>query len=134
MQVVYTDFSRVVGYNYKETKPFYLEEHVFFIVEYANKKIRERIQRGFKSDGCTIPYVFRWLMGCPHTGAYLPASLIHDWILEHPEVVHYNRQFASRIFKQALLNEGVSPLKAHVMYMAVEFWQSVKNLKGRKWR
>ena len=104
MQVFYTDFSHKIGYNCKSEKPFYLEDHIFFIVEYANKRIRERIQRGFKSDGCTIPYVFRWIMGCPHTGAYLPASIIHDWILEHPETVHYNRQFASRIFKTASLD------------------------------
>lgn len=134
MQVFYTDFSHAIGFNYKSDKPFYLEDHIFFIVEYANKRLRERIQRGFRSDGCTIPYVFRWLIGCPHTGAYLPASIIHDWILEHPETVHYNRQFASRIFKTALLNEGVSPLKAQIMYMAVDFWQWLKNFRTRKWR
>lgn len=134
MQVFYTDFSHAIGFNYKSGKPFYLEDHVFFIVEYANKRLRERIQRGFSSDGCTIPYVFRWLIGCPHTGAYLPASIIHDWILAHPEKVFHNRKFASRIFEQALLNEGVSPLKAHVMYLAVEFAQWWNNFKTKRWR
>lgn len=134
MQVFYTDFSHAIGFNYKSGKPFYLEDHVFFIVEYANKRLRERIQRGFRSDGCTIPYVFRWLIGCPHTGAYLPASIIHDWILEYPETVHYKRKLASRIFKTALLNEGISPLKAQIMYIAVDFWQWLKNFRTRKWR
>ena len=86
------------------------------------------------SDGCTIPKVFRWLIGCPHTGKYLPASIIHDYILEHPQTVNYNRRFASRIFKTALLNEGVSPLKAQIMYLAVDIWQAVKNIKTKKWR
>ena len=135
MQVFYTDVSRIVGYNYKKSeKPFYLSDPVFVIVEYANKRIRLKIPRGFESDGCTIPKGFRWLMGCPHTGVYLPASIIHDYILEHSEIVHYNRKLASRIFKTALLNEGVSPLKAQVMYFAVDLWQWLKNFKAGKWR
>ena len=134
MQVFYTDFSHAVGFNYKSAAPFYIEENIYFIVEYGNKRLRECIKRGFKSDGCTIPYVFRWLMGCPHTGKYLPASLIHDWILEHPEIVRHNRRFASRIFEQALLNEGVSPLKAQIMYLAVEFAQWWNNFKTKRWR
>lgn len=134
MQVFYTDFSHTIGFNYKSSKPFYLEDHIFFIVEYANKRLRERIQRGFSSDGCTIPYIFRWLIGCQHTGKYLPASIIHDWILAHPEKVFHNRKFASRIFEQALLNEGVSPLRAHVMYLAVEFGQWWNNFKTKRWR
>lgn len=133
MQVFYTDFSRAVGFNYKSDKPFYIEEHVFFIVEYNNKRIRECIRRGFVSDGCTIPYLFRCLLGCQHTGQYLPASIIHDYILQNPEIVHYNRKIASQIFKTALLNEGVSPLIAELMYLAVDIWQAAKNIFIKKW-
>ena len=135
MQIFYTDLSHLVGYNYKKLeKPFYLMDPVFLIVEYGNKRIRAKIDRGFISDGCTIPKVFRCLFGCPHTGVYLPASIIHDYILEHPEIVHYNRKLASRIFKTALLNEGVSPLKAQIMYLAVDLWQRLVNLRTHKWR
>ena len=135
MQVNYTDISRIVGYNYeKSEKAFYLTDPIFVIVVYANKKIWLKIPCDFTSDGCTIPKGFRWLIGCPHTGKYLPASIIHDYILEHPQTVNYNRRFASRIFKTALLNEGVSPLKAQIMYLAVDIWQAVKNVFIRKWR
>lgn len=30
--------------------------------------------------------------------------------------------------------DGVSPLKAEIMYMAVDFWQWLKNFRTRKWR
>ena len=136
MQVNYTSFDRAVGYNCKnKKKPFYLLYAVYVIVSYANKKIYLKLDdANFTSDGCTLWKIFWLILGCPHSPEYLPASLIHDWILEHPETVHYNRKLASRIFKAVLLNEGVSPLKAQLMYIAVDIWQALKNVFIRKWR
>ena len=136
MQVNYTSFDRAVGYNCKnKKKPFYLLYAVYVIVSYANKKIYLKLDdANFKSDGCTLWKIFWLILGCPHSPEYLPASLIHDWILEHPETVNYNRRLASRIFKTVLLNEGVSPLKAQIMYLAVDIWQALKNVFIRKWR
>lgn len=136
MQVNYTSFDRAVGYNCKnKKKPFYLIQPIFVIVSYVNKKNYLKLDdANFTSDGCTLWKIFWLILGCPHSPEYLPASLIHDWILEHPETVHYNRKLASRIFKAVLLNEGVSPLKAQIMYLAVDFWQAVKNIFIRKWR
>lgn len=136
MRVNYTSFDKAIGYNYKNRKkPFYLLYAIFVIVRYGSQKICFKLaDPNFLSDGCTIPYIFRWLIGCKHTPEYLPASIIHDWILEYPETVNYNRELASRIFKAVLLNEGVSPLKAQIMYLAVDIWQAVKNVVIRKWR
>lgn len=136
MQVNYTSFDRAVGYNCKnKKKPFYLIQPIFVIVSYANKKLYLRLDdHKFTSDGCTLWKIFWLILGCPHSPEYLPASLIHDWILEHPETVNYNRKLASRIFKAVLLNEGVSPLKAQLMYIAVDIWQALKNVFIRKWR
>lgn len=136
MQVNYTSFDKAVGYNCKnKKKPFYLLYAVYVIVSYANKKIYLKLDDpNFTSDGCTLWKIFWLILGCPHSPEYLPASLIHDWILEHPETVNYNRKLASKIFKTALLNEGVSPLKAQIMYLAVDIWQAVKNIFIRKWR
>ena len=136
MQVNYTSFDRAVSYNCKnKKKPFYLLYAVYVIVSYANKKIYLKLDdANFKSDGCTLWKIFWLILGCPHSPEYLPASLIHDWILEHPETVNYNRRLASRIFKTVLLNEGVSPLKAQIMYLAVDIWQALKNVFIRKWR
>lgn len=136
MQVNYTSFDKAIGYDYKnKKKPFYLIQPVYVIVSYANKKIYLRLDDpNFISDGCTLWKVFWLILGCPHTPQYLPASLIHDWILAHPQSVNYSRKLASRIFKTALLNEGVNPFKAQLMYLAVDIFQWVKNFKTRKWR
>lgn len=135
MQVNYTSFDRAVGYNCKnKKKPFYLIYAVYVIVRDKDKLCFKLDDPNFTSDGCTLWKIFWLILGCPHSPEYLPASLIHDWILEHPETVHYNRKLASRIFKTALLNEGVNPLKAQIMYLAVDFWQAVKNIFIRKWR
>lgn len=135
MQVDYTSFDRAVGYNYKNsTKPFYLLEPVYVIIRYANKKLYFKLEESFTSDGCSIPYIFRWLIGCQHTPGYIPASLIHDWVLQHPQAVHRNRKFSSLILKTALLKEGANPFKAQLMYLAAELCQWVGNFKTRRWR
>lgn len=135
IEVNYTDFATAIGYNYRnKEKPYYLTQHIIVIVRVATQTYYIKLDKGFTSDGCTIPRFLWNLLGCPHTPEYLPASLIHDWILAHPEKVFHNRKFASRIFEQALLNEGVSPLKAQIMYLAVDIWQAVKNVFIRKWR
>lgn len=135
MQVNYTSFDRAVGYNCKnKKKPFYLIYAVYVIVRDEDKLCFKLDDPNFTSDGCTLWKIFWLILGCPHSPEYLPASLIHDWILEHPETVNYNRKLASKIFKAVLLNEGVSPLKAQIMYLAVDFWQAVKNVFIRKWR
>ena len=136
MQINYTKFDKAIGYNCKnKKKPFYLIKPIFVIVSYVNKKLYLRLDDpNFTSDGCTLWKIFWLILGCPHSPEYLPASIIHDWILEYPETVHYKRELASRIFKAVLLNEGVSPLKAQIMYLAVDIWQWLKNFRTRKWR
>lgn len=135
MQVNYTSFDRAVGYNCKnKKKPFYLIYAVYVIVRDKDKLCFKLDDPKFTSDGCTLWKIFWLILGCPHSPEYLPASIIHDWVLEHPETVHYNRKLASRIFKIVLLNEGVNPLKAQIMYLAVDIWQAVKNVVIRKWR
>lgn len=136
MKVFYTDFSKIVGYNYKNHKtPFYLMNNVYFIVEYTNgKRIRQKIDKGFESDGTTLYKIFWLLLGCSHNPQYLPAALIHDWIIKHPEIVNYNRKSSSQIFKQSLINEGVAGWKVHLMYFGVEFGQWFRNFSVKRWK
>ena len=136
MEVLYSSFERTIGYNCKDDiTPFYLLEPIYFVVSYGKTRLPiQRIDETFKSDGCTIPKIFRWLFGCAHTNKYLPASIIHDWLLTHPETINYNRNLSSRIFRCVLRNEGVNPLKANIMYYAVDFWQWLENFKTQKWR
>lgn len=118
--IEYDDFELL--YQYKKQKCFYnLKSNVVKVkVEgFARSFV---LPNGFQSDGCTIPKIFRFIFGCNHKGKYLPASLIHDFLLEHDEIIP-KRKLVSQTFKAALLKEGVSPIKANLMYFAVEFWQ-----------
>ena len=131
---IYYDFRTDIGFDYKQNKkPFTLLKRVFIRIEKEKRVQWLTIPQGFNSDGCSIPKLFRFLLGCPHTPKYVPASIIHDYLLEKPEIVRYDRKTASLIFFHALLKEGVCPAQAVIMYLAVDLWQRVKNLWTEKW-
>ena len=133
MEVNYI-LDKEIGYNYiNEKKPFRILRGAPVRVSKGKKKIYFMIPAGFSSDGCSIPKLARFFLGCPHTPKYVPASIIHDYILEHPEVVRYDRKTASTIFFNALLKEGVCPIQAVIMFLAVDLWQAVKNYFVEKW-
>ena len=136
IDVNYTDFAQVVGFNYRNRKkPYYLMQNTYVIVQERNgRKYYLKMNKGFVSDGCTIPRFLWTIFACPHTPEYLPASLIHDWLLCHPQAIERNRNLSSRIFRQVLLNEGVNKIKAEIMYLTVDIVQWVKNFKTGKWR
>lgn len=122
------------GYDYKSEKPFYLRRPLAFIIDDGRGRIRACIPKDFQSDGCSIPRIFWILIGCPHTGKYIPASIVHDYILQHPDIVNYDRKLANQTLKTLLLQEGVEVWKAQVMYLGAELWQWYRNFKTRKWK
>ena len=126
--------DKEIGYNYlNKSKPFRILRGAPIRVCIGKRKLYFMIPAGFSSDGCSIPKLARFFLGCPHTPEYVPASIIHDYILEHPEIVRYDRREASEIFFNALLKEGVNPPRAVIMFLAVDLWQAVKNLWTEKW-
>ena len=130
MKVFYTDFSKSLGFNYRNKKSLFVSRAIFVIIELNPKNIiRIRIPEGFESDGCTLKLKILWLLfGCPHNGKYIPASIIHDYILDNPELVCYNMNISSQIFKQALLNEKVNIFTSNLMYLAVLIYQTLKKI------
>ena len=130
MKVFYTDFSKSLGFNYRNKKSLFVSRAIFVIIELSPKNIiRIRIPEGFESDGCTLKLKILWLLfGCPHNGKYIPASIIHDYILDNPELVCYNVNISSQIFKQVLLNEKVNIFTSNLMYLAVLIYQTLKKI------
>lgn len=125
MRVFYTDFSKDLGFDYyNNDKPLYLKSDVNVIVD----KLKIKIPEGFRSDGCTIPKIFWLLIGCPHTGKYIPASIIHDALILLKPVI--KRQFASKVFENVLIQMGVNKIQAKIMYILVELYQKY----WRKWK
>lgn len=136
MIVLYPDLSKIIGFNYKsEKKPYYTLVSVCFIVIEKGKMLKSIIDKDFYSDGCSDKLKIFWLfIGCPHNPKQMPACLIHDWIVEHPEVVGYDRRLSSKIFETVLLKEGVNPLLAKLMFYCVEIWQEIINYKTKRWK
>jgi len=72
--------------------------------------------KGWPIDGASIPPFFWTMIGSPYTGDYRRASVVHDYYCDKKirpwRDVH-------RMFYEASLSDGVSLIKAKVMYAAV---------------
>ena len=80
-------------------------------------------QKGYETDGASIPQVFWSIIGGSFDGQYREAAVIHDWYcfskIEPWRDVH-------RIFYYANRAAGVSEIKSKILYMAVR-------VGGPKW-
>ena len=130
MKVFYTNFDKAIEFDYKSSKPLKLTNSIIIIVD-GDKRLRFRIPHGFRSDGCSIPFIFWGLIGCPHTGKYVPASIVHDYLLEHPRIAGNDLKKITEIFKQMLINEGVNKLIANIMTFCVYLYQRI--IRRNKW-
>ena len=130
MKVIYPDISKIIGYNYRNTKePFYLKRAINFVAYWDKAKRKAfHIPMGFTSDGCTIPKILQWILGCPHTPEYLPASIIHDFFVKNKHLI--DRESASDIFEYILLVEGVDADKAKYM----RYWMNLYQKYVRRWK
>lgn len=136
MKVFYTDFDKAIEYHYKNSKPYQLTNSIIVIVDYTtvdgNRRLRFRIPHGFRSDGCSIPFLFWGLIGCPHTAKYLPASIIHDYILSNSVIVNRSLKLATDIFYSALLKEDTNKPTANIMAFCVYWYQKI--IRRDKWK
>lgn len=132
-EVCVSKAKNCIGYDVTdEKKPFYLLNNVFVVIETYKDIIRFAIPKGYKWDGCTIKGKFLQLFfGCSHTPEYVIPSLLHDYILDHKDIVEYDRELSSEILEVSLINWGVGKLKAKIMRIAVDLWQ--KYIRGDEW-
>lgn len=67
---------------------YYMAETGFiFYLNYEDKRKYVRVDRGFLSDGASIPKPFRWLL--PRWGKYGQAAVLHDKLCETFEVIEF---------------------------------------------
>jgi hypothetical protein len=92
-------------------------------------KITWVVPAGEKVDGASIPQVLWSIIGGPWSGKYRRASVIHDYFFRTKK---YESGSVHRVFYDAMLTDGVSPIKAKVMYYAVlrfnDRWEARSNL------
>ena len=135
MQVKYTNPENLINFNPHEiVKPFFLTNRLIVNIVELSFNLWVVVPLGFKSDGCSIPWVFRLILGCKHNPKYVVASIIHDYIVENPQVVDYNRKLSSQIFYNILLKEKVNKYLAYVLYLGVEIGQIYNTIFKGKWR
>lgn len=135
MQVKYTNPENLINFNPHEiVKPFFLTNRLIVNIVELSFNLWVVVPLGFKSDGCSIPWVFRLILGCKHHPQYVTASIIHDWLVENPQVIDYNRRLASEIFYTVLVQEGVSKFTAWLMFAGVEIGQIYNTIFKGKWR
>lgn len=71
----------------------------------------------FRYDGASIPRIGWQLTYTPFHPDVMLAALVHDWLyLSH----QFSKETADLIFKDLLLESGVSETKAWIMYQAVK--------------
>lgn len=77
------------------------------------------IPEGFRWDGTSVPRVVWTPTGItPHDARTLRASLAHDFAYRYRIL---SREEADRVFLELLIEDGVFPMVAHVMYRGVRF-------------
>lgn len=103
--------------------------------------VPENMER-FTTDLTSVPSLFSWLVA--RTGPHLPAALIHDGLVDgnssyvvHDPEIHppesVPRTTADRIFRSALRDLGISPLRRWLMWTAVATdtkWQGAEGAGG----
>jgi hypothetical protein len=75
------------------------------------------VPKGTVTDGASIPQVLWSILGSPFVGPHRDASVIHDHFCD----IRTRRwQEVHKVFYEAMLDSGVNPVKAWLMYKGVE--------------
>lgn len=106
-------------------RPFLNKRNVDFFIHYKGEIYMIHIPKGYAWDGATIPFGFRWILGGKGNPQFLVASMVHDKMCECKWLVNNDRYLSSLIFKELLLACGCEPIKASVMFHAVDNFQKL---------
>ena len=110
----------VVDVKNKE-KPFKLNNTVNYISNYA---YYIHIQKDYTWNGANVPRFLWRIIGSQYNPEFLEASLVHDWLCENKGFIwEHGARVSSDIFRDILIENGVSKLKAKLMSTAVYLWQ-----------
>jgi hypothetical protein len=96
-------------YNFELLKPF--EYH---IGSFPSENVIV-VPAGFVTDLTSVPR-FLWALLPPH-GKYAKAAIIHDYLYEY---AIKNKQYADKVFLEAMEVLGVPYLQRKLMYLAVK--------------
>jgi hypothetical protein len=105
----------------KNKKQFITTKDTKLTITFAdNNKLNISIKAGFEYDGASIPFN----IGKGDMRLLIPA-LFHDYLCEHKQIVNYNRNLSSIIFRELLIACDIDKLIARDMYIAVDNYQKL---------
>lgn len=91
------------------------------------------IPAGFCWNGSDIPRIFYTLLNESKDSAeMLVASCLHDFSLEHKNIINYDRRLSTDIFRGCLITAKVPVWKANLMAQAVDWFQ--KTICSKSWK
>ncbi len=94
-------------------------DYVYQIGEYSI-----RVPKGFVTDYASIPRIFRPIV-LPY-GKHSGASVVHDYLYSKGCDLDIERKKADKIFFEILKEEGVNPILARLMYVAVRIFGKIR--------
>lgn len=103
-------------------------------VAYRGLRDEYLVQRGFSTDGASVPRIVRWLRE-PFNAKTLRAALVHDYLWgEHRAGRLVSRRDADGLFRRILREEGVPFLERWVMWAAVRIGDGFEGgMSAREW-
>ena len=108
-----------MGLKYSDVKLQPLKSHKFKVIEpFRYKDIK--IQKGFRTDGASVPRLF-WSIFPPNRTDYLPCAIIHDYLCDKEE---YRK--ADKYFKECLEELKVDKFSRIIMYYAVRIYHKLR--------
>lgn len=108
-----------------ETKP---NSYIWFVKEPYTVTVRGHsitVPVGFKTDLASVPRLFQNIF--PSDGKYKECAVVHDYLLSDGAL---ERRKADKIFYLLMIDNGIKPLTARVLYLAVSLYTHVKRLEA----
>ena len=98
---------------YSKSKDYMVEHEISYI---TNSNYKLTILPGFKTDGASVPRLFRWYIS-PFNGPWAPAACLHDLMYR----INYmqSRSYCDYLFKEALITSNIRLSMVYTIWLAV---------------
>ena len=115
MEVKLMEMSKLLVKDLMNGKFELVGDYVYQIENYVIK-----VPKSFVTDYASIPRIFRAIV-LPY-GKHSGASVVHDYLYSKNCELNIERKKADKIFFEILKEEGVNPILARLMYIAVRIF------------
>lgn len=123
--------SRELGKDY-----WRLFNSLSYDIGYKGSDRKVIVPAGYLTDGASVPRIFWWVVS--PQGRHGAAAIIHDYLCEYLTVYDkamptpITRKEADEIFKEALVNTGLSRSLVYSMFAAVSLYRITFGVKGKQ--